>query len=209
MADRIPGPRRLEGRRGHRELPGGQGPMVRRALCPGQDHRPAPGGATPSQLRHRRPRVESGGARRGALAKKSLVMPGTSRLRTRLPSRGAGGGLSFPRPAPPVSSQRRRCGDVAQICNLPYRRFVIGRPSGTSWRAVLADAPQKAIPRNGRFQIWATALCFTAPSRRWESGLKVALGSHEGGFEMARGSHWGGFKVALRWLWGGFEVALR
>ena len=48
-----------------------------------------------------------------------------------------------------VSAQR---GLVAQICNLPYRRFVIGRAS-ESWSALaLADVPQNAILRYSRLQ---------------------------------------------------------
>src|SRR4030095_13727402 len=38
-------------------------------------------------------------------------------------------------------------GLVAQICNLPYRRFVIGRASESSSALALADVPQNAILR--------------------------------------------------------------
>ena len=43
-----------------------------------------------------------------------------------------------------VSAQ---CGRVAQICNLPYRRFVIGRASKSSSALALADVPQNTILR--------------------------------------------------------------
>src|SRR6266508_3577654 len=36
---------------------------------------------------------------------------------------------------------------VAQICNLPYRRFVIGRASKSSRALALANVPQNAILR--------------------------------------------------------------
>src|SRR6266542_2996317 len=42
------------------------------------------------------------------------------------------------------SAQR---GPVAQICNLPYRRFAIGRASEDSSALTLADVPQNAILR--------------------------------------------------------------
>ena len=38
-------------------------------------------------------------------------------------------------------------GRVAQICNLPYRRFVIGRASESSSVLALADVAQNAILR--------------------------------------------------------------
>src|SRR6266511_5124025 len=44
----------------------------------------------------------------------------------------------------PCGAQR---GLVAQICNLPYRRFVIGRASERSSELALLDAPQNAILR--------------------------------------------------------------
>jgi hypothetical protein len=43
------------------------------------------------------------------------------------------------------SAQR---GFVAQICNLPYRRFVIGRAPESSSVFVLADAQQNTILRH-------------------------------------------------------------
>jgi hypothetical protein len=45
---------------------------------------------------------------------------------------------------------------VAQICNLPYRRFIIGRASESSSALALADLPQNAILRYSRLQICAT-----------------------------------------------------
>jgi hypothetical protein len=51
------------------------------------------------------------------------------------------------------STQR---GVVAQICNLPYRRFVIGRTSESSNALALADRLQNAILRYSRLQICAT-----------------------------------------------------
>jgi hypothetical protein len=51
------------------------------------------------------------------------------------------------------SAQR---GVVAQICNLPYRRFVIGGAFESSSTLLLADVPQNAILRYSRLQICAT-----------------------------------------------------
>jgi len=45
---------------------------------------------------------------------------------------------------------------VAQICNLPYRRFVIGRAPAISSALALAGLPQNAILRYRRLQICAT-----------------------------------------------------
>ena len=45
---------------------------------------------------------------------------------------------------------------VAQICNLPYRRFTIGRASESSSALVLAGALQNPILRYSRLQICAT-----------------------------------------------------
>ena len=59
-----------------------------------------------------------------------------------------------------VFSARR--GLVAQICNLPYRRFVIGGASENSSALVLADAPQNAILRYSRLQICATLNTYAA-----------------------------------------------
>jgi hypothetical protein len=47
-------------------------------------------------------------------------------------------------------------GLVAQICNLPYRRFVIGRASESSSALALADLSQNEILRYSRLQICAT-----------------------------------------------------
>ena len=47
-------------------------------------------------------------------------------------------------------------GLVAQICNLPYRRFVIGRASESSTALAIAGVPQNAILRYSRLQICAT-----------------------------------------------------
>ena len=47
---------------------------------------------------------------------------------------------------------------VAQICNLPYRRFVIGRASESSNALGLADLQQNAILRYSRVQICATLI---------------------------------------------------
>ena len=51
-----------------------------------------------------------------------------------------------------------RPGIVAQICNLPYRRFVIGWALKTCGCVEPARAPQNAILRYGRLQICATRL---------------------------------------------------
>ena len=45
---------------------------------------------------------------------------------------------------------------VAQICNLPYRRFVIGRASESSSALALAHVWQNAILRYSRLEICAT-----------------------------------------------------
>ena len=47
-------------------------------------------------------------------------------------------------------------GLVAQICNLPYRRFLIGRASEISSALSFTDVPQNAILRYSRLQICAT-----------------------------------------------------
>jgi len=52
---------------------------------------------------------------------------------------------------------------VAQICNLPYRRFVIGRASESSNTPGPADVQQNAILRYSRLQICATP--DTSPDR--------------------------------------------
>jgi hypothetical protein len=57
-----------------------------------------------------------------------------------------------------VFSARR--GLVAQICNLLYRRFLIGRASESSCALAVADVPQNAILRYSRLQICATLLAF-------------------------------------------------
>ena len=45
---------------------------------------------------------------------------------------------------------------VAQIFNLPYRRFAIGWPSGDSARVEILNGLRNAIPRYGRIQFCAT-----------------------------------------------------
>jgi hypothetical protein len=47
---------------------------------------------------------------------------------------------------------------VAQICNLLYRRFAIGRAPNLGWRGESVRAQQNAILRYSRFQICATRL---------------------------------------------------
>src|ERR1043166_7633165 len=47
---------------------------------------------------------------------------------------------------------------IAQICNLPYRRFVIGNASGRSKPPEFSLALQNTILRYGRLQIWAAVL---------------------------------------------------
>ena len=64
--------------------------------------------------------------------------------------------------SPVLSAQRD---SVAQICNLPYRRFVIGKASGTSSAVPLADMPQNAILRYSRLQICATLNTYAASPR--------------------------------------------
>jgi hydrogenase/urease accessory protein HupE len=59
-------------------------------------------------------------------------------------------------------------GLVAQICNLLYRRFVIGRASDGSSVLAVADAPQNAILRYGRLQICATQSGYTGGGGRGE-----------------------------------------
>ena len=46
---------------------------------------------------------------------------------------------------------------VARICNLPYRRFAIGRAAESSSPLAPTVAQQNAILRYGRLQICATA----------------------------------------------------
>ena len=46
---------------------------------------------------------------------------------------------------------------VAQIFNLLYRRFAIGRPSKNPYALELGDDPQNAILRYGRMQICAAS----------------------------------------------------
>ena len=58
-----------------------------------------------------------------------------------------------------VFSVQRRL--VAQICNLPYRRFIIGTASGNSSALALADVPQNAILRYSRLQICATLTTYS------------------------------------------------
>ncbi|MBI2946846.1 MAG: hypothetical protein HYY23_04315 [Verrucomicrobia bacterium] len=53
---------------------------------------------------------------------------------------------------------------VAQIFNLLYRRFEIGRVLKQSTALHCADAPQNAIPRYGRLQICATLSVLAATS---------------------------------------------
>ncbi|MBI4660498.1 MAG: hypothetical protein HY735_16800 [Verrucomicrobia bacterium] len=57
---------------------------------------------------------------------------------------------------------------VAQIFNLPYRRFAIGRAAENSGALDLADAPQNAILRYGRFQI-----CATSSARRFKAPMRA------------------------------------
>jgi hypothetical protein len=45
---------------------------------------------------------------------------------------------------------------VAQICNLPFRRFVIGKGPESSSALKLSRVPQNAILRYSRLQICAT-----------------------------------------------------
>ena len=51
---------------------------------------------------------------------------------------------------------------VAQIFNLPYRGFAIGRVPASSRPLGRADAPQNSILRHGRVQ-----LCATSKTRRF------------------------------------------
>ncbi|MBI4658259.1 MAG: hypothetical protein HY735_05310 [Verrucomicrobia bacterium] len=65
---------------------------------------------------------------------------------------------------------------VAQIFNLPYRRFAIGRAAENSGALDLADAPQNAILRYGRLQICATSSArrFMVPMRAlWACRLSM------------------------------------
>jgi len=68
------------------------------------------------------------------------------------------------------SAQR---GVVAQICNLPYRRFVIGRTSESSNALALADRLQNAILRYGRLQICATLN--SSPTRSVKLSVSVRI----------------------------------
>ena len=45
---------------------------------------------------------------------------------------------------------------VAQIFNLPYRRFAIGWPSSNSVRLEISNSPRNAIPRYSRIRFCAT-----------------------------------------------------
>ena len=68
------------------------------------------------------------------------------------------------------------CTPVAQIFNLLYRRFVIGRALETYRCIVLARAPQNAILRYGRLQICATIEA-RQPASREPVGLLVGRGA--------------------------------
>jgi len=59
-------------------------------------------------------------------------------------------------------------GLVAQICNLPYRRFVIGITSESSTALALADVPQNAILRYSRLQICATLKTYKPQALNYE-----------------------------------------
>ena len=52
--------------------------------------------------------------------------------------------------------QGRNCGDVAQICNLPYRRVAIGRLPKARHLRIYCLHPQNRILRDSRLQICAT-----------------------------------------------------
>ena len=57
-----------------------------------------------------------------------------------------------------------QCGLVAQIWNLPYRRFGIGRASASSSALALTDLPQNTILRYSRLQICAALNTYQAGS---------------------------------------------
>src|SRR5262249_17294626 len=83
---------------------------------------------------------------------------------------------------------------VAQICNLLYRRFVIGRASDSPSALALADAPQNPILRYSRLQICATP--DTCPRRSAERARRPLLAKdsdasslcHEGAEQSTRGA---------------------
>src|ERR1019366_8415768 len=82
-----------------------------------------------------------------------------------------------------AQSARGRSGLVAQIFNLLYRRFVIGRPPSICWRAELSHAPQNAILRYSHkcpvIEFWKVR--FTSRLQAWRpcqggvSDLKLKL----------------------------------
>jgi hypothetical protein len=82
-----------------------------------------------------------------------------------------------PSPFPLPSSA---CVYVAQICNRPYRRFVIGGAPEISSALALAGLPQNAILRYSRLQICATrprrALDTYPHPMRGEGGRKPGEG---------------------------------
>jgi len=72
-----------------------------------------------------------------------------------------------------VFSVRR--GVVARICNLLYRRFVIGRASESSNALALAEVPQNAILRYSRLQICATLNAYPREGETFGRDLTTGL----------------------------------
>jgi len=66
---------------------------------------------------------------------------------------------------------------VAQIFNLPFRRFEIGQASARSCAPELADDPQNAILRYGRLKICATSIAGRLTETTRTGELKVSDGA--------------------------------
>ena len=67
---------------------------------------------------------------------------------------------------------------VAQICNLPYRRFAIGKACESSGAPALAHGPQNAILRYSRLQICATLkTCYGGEGVAWIAASPLCVKS--------------------------------
>jgi hypothetical protein len=84
-----------------------------------------------------------------------------------LASQAPGGNLSS-------RETRHLPGTLAQISNLLYRRFVIGRALNSGWRAESAPALQNGILRYSRLEI-----CATSPYLRDWALCRALLADHK------------------------------
>src|SRR6266581_2118978 len=67
---------------------------------------------------------------------------------------------------------------VAQICNLLYRRFAIGRVSPASRTLAVAAGPQNVILRYSRLQICATIVNIRANEVQPQTTIEGGTGAH-------------------------------